>query len=337
MKLNFLAVGDIHFESLARYIPEGDYITPITSTLKQIWEYAKDNAIEHIVLVGDIFDNPFPKDETKKAFLKCLDKKLQYHIILGNHDFANTYENSLNLCKYFVQDLGLMENVKFYLKPEVVEINNVKLNFLPFPYKTPTCPPPAICFGHFETKGSISDSGRVFKDGAILDENYTWILGHLHRQQGLIYPGSICQHKFGEPVNKYFFDVKVNSDDSVEINKVSINTPYKLLDVVINSLEDLNNFKKENIYRLYVAEHLDLTEIKKRTEGFQIWQIYGVNKDTKTGAQLNEEDIAYQEQNFADELVYLKTWLEEHCKNDLTEEQIELAIKQVEEWKSNPQ
>lgn len=335
MKLNFLAVGDIHLEALARYLPDSNYLSPVIKTLEQIWEYAKDNGIEHVVLLGDIFDNPYPKDETKKAFLKCLDKKLQYHIILGNHDFANTYENSLNLCKYFIEDLGLMDNVKFYLEPTVEEINGVRLNFLPHPYKKATCEAPAICFGHFETKGSISDSGRPFKDGVVLDKKYTWILGHLHRQQDLVYPGSICQHKFGEPVNKYFFDVKVKDDDSVEIEKININTPYKLLDLIVNKLEDIN-LEKENIYRLYVADHLDLGEINKACNGYKVWQIYGLGKNGKSNNQvsIDEEDIAYQEENFADETVYLKTWLEDHYKEDLSKEQIEEIIKLVEKWKS---
>lgn len=329
MKLNFLAVGDLHYEALEKYLPDGDFLTPINRTLQQIWNYAKDNGIEHIVLLGDIFDNPFPRDESKKAFLKSLDKKLQYHIILGNHDYANINENSLNLCKYFIEDLGLMDNVKFYLEPTVEEINGIKLNFLPYPFKEATCEAPAICFGHFETKGSISDSGRIFKEGVVLDDNYTWILGHLHRQQGNNYPGSICQHRFGEPINKYFFDVKVKDNDEIEINKVSINTPYKLIDLIVNKIKDIK-LEKQNIYRIYAADHLDLNEITKACQGYNIWQIKGLVNQKKGDIEISEEDIEYQEQNLADEMTYLQKWLENKDNVDLTEEQIQKAIKIVE-------
>lgn len=332
MKLNFLAVGDIHYEALEKYLPDQNFLTPVNITLKQIWEYAKDNGIEHIVLLGDIFDNPFPKDETKKAFLKSLDKKLQYHIILGNHDYANVNENSLNLCKYFIEDLGLMDNVRFYLEPTVKDINGVKFNFLPYPFNQATCEAPAICFGHFETKGSISDSGRIFKEGVVLDNNYTWILGHLHRQQGNNYPGSILQHRFGEPINKYFFDVKVMDNNEVKINSISINTPYKLIDLVVNRLEDLDILEKQNIYRIYAADHLDLNEVTYKCKGYNIWQIKGLTK-TNNNLEITEEDIEYQEQNLADELTYLQRWLEDKKNVELTEEQIQKAIKIVENLK----
>ena len=34
------------------------------------------------------------------------------------------------------------------------------------------------------------------------------------------------------------------------------------------------------------------------------------------------------------EMVYLKSWLENHYKDELTEEQIEKILKYVEEWKN---
>jgi len=330
MKLEFLTVGDIHYEAIAKYFPDGNYLDPVNRTLQQIWQYAKDNAVEQIILLGDIFDNPYPKDETKKAFLKSLDKKLQYHIILGNHDYANVNENSLNLCKYFIEDLGLMDNVRFYLSPTEVILNGVKLNFLPYPFKKATSEAPAICFGHFETKGSISDSGRIFKDGIELDNRYTWFLGHLHRQQTNIYPGSILQHRFGEPTNKYFFHVKVDEDEKITVEKITINTPYKLLDLVVNKLEDID-LEKQNVYRLYVADHLDLAEINKACKGYNVWQIKGVSKSGQTEAEITEEDLKFQEQNLADELVYLRKWLENKDNVDLTEEQVTKAIKIVED------
>lgn len=332
MKLNFLVVGDIHLEGqLKEYLRDEDYLSPVSQTLKQIWQYAKDNGIKHIMILGDIFDNPFPKDETKKAFLKSLDKSLEYHIILGNHDYANINENSLNLCKYFIEDLGLMDNVRFYLKPVTEVINGIKFDFLPYPYKEPLSQDYSICLGHFESKGSISDSGRPFKDAKELEKGHTWFLGHLHRQQGDVYPGSILQHRFGEPVNKYFFDVTIEDDNNVKIEKISINTPYKLLDLIVNKIEDLQ-LSKENIYRLYLAEHLDLTEVNNFIKGYHIWQIKGISKNTVIEENLTEEDLDFQSQNLADELVFLEKWLKE--ETSLTEEEIVKTLKVVEEIKN---
>ena len=325
MKLRFLAVGDIHLESLSTYLKDEDYLTPVTQTLKQIWTYARENGIEHVFLLGDTFDSPYPRDDAKKAFLQCLDKKLQYHIILGNHDVADSLNNSLQLCKYFIEDLGLMDNVKFHFKPEVVKINGVNFNLLPWPHNKPLSEAPAICMGHFEVKGSISDNGRVFKEGVEPDPKYTWILGHLHRRQGDMYPGSILQHRFGEPANKYFFDVTVNDDNTVTIEDVTINTPYKLLDVVVNSLEDIK-LEKQNIYRLFVADHLDFEAVNEAIRGYHIWQIKGLTKDSKGNVELNEADLEFQAQNLADEITYLEKWLSNPDNVDLTPEQVIEAV-----------
>lgn len=334
MKLQFLAVGDLHIEALSTYLPDGDYLSPISQTLKQIWEYAKDSNITEVVLLGDIFDTPFPKDDAKKTFLSSLDRDINYHIILGNHDFATVNSNSLNLCHYFIEELGLMNNVKFYFQPTTVNINNVQLNFLPYPYKKPTVNAPAICFGHFETKGSLSDSGRVFKDGEVVDDKYTWILGHLHRRQGDTFPGSILQHRFGEPANKYFFHCKVQDDDSVIIDPIRIETPYKLLDIIVQKLEDLDSLEKENIYRIYISDHLDINEVTKKLKGFNIWQLKGVAKDSKV-LELSESDLEFQQSDLADEISYLKKWLSNADNVTLEEEQIDDAIKIVEGIKNS--
>lgn len=331
MKLRFLAVGDIHLEKLATYMPDEDYITPVTKTLKRIWKYAREEGIEHVIILGDIFDNPYPKDDAKKAFLKCLDKNLQYYIILGNHDVATIEENSLTLCKYFIEDLGLMDNVKFFLEPQAIDIQGVRFDMLPYPHKKPISPAPAICIGHFEAKGYQADNGKIFKDGTELDESYTWILGHLHRKQGKVYPGSVTQTKFGEPVNKYFFDCTVLDNGQVQIEEVSINTPFKLIDLVANKLDDIK-LEEDNIYRIFASDHLDLSLVTEACRGYRIWQIKGISKEDKK-VELTETDVEYQKQNLADEVVYLRTWLENPDNTNLTQEQVDKAVTIVENIK----
>lgn len=329
--MRFLFVGDIHIGAIQNYFNGEDYIHPVIQTLKQIWEHAKDNGIETIIIGGDVFDTPFPTDEEKKQFLRCLDKKLQYHIILGNHDIATSQENSLNLLSYIVKDLGLLDNVHFYFDPSEVQIDGIKFNMLPYPYKNPTIPAPAVCIGHFETKGSISDNGKIFQEGIELNKDYVWLLGHLHRQQGDIYPGSILQHRFGEPVNKYFFDCFIDTNYNIKIEKITINTPYKLVDLIVQKLEDIK-MEKQNVYRLFVSEHLDLESVLELCKGYKVWKIKGFSKETQK-IELSEADIDFQDSSLLDEMVYLEKWLKDENNVQLTEDQVKKALSIVQKIK----
>lgn len=327
----FLAVGDIHFEGIENYFPD-EHLSLITTTLRQIWRYARENGVENVIILGDVFDSPFPKDESKKAFLKCLDKRLKYYIILGNHDYATPQENSLNLCKYFIEDLGLMDNVKFFVKPETVEIDGVKFDMLPFPQTKPLTPENSVCIGHFECKGYMADNGRKFTSGHILDDKHVWLLGHLHRQQGDLYPGSIVQTKFGEPVGKFFFDCKTNGKQ-LKLRKIAIQTPFKLLDVVVSKLEDLDVLEKENCYRLYVASHLDTVELKNKTQNFNVWDIKGLPKGESKVIQcgvIDQQDVEYVETTLGNEIDFLREWLSDKNNVDLTDEEIRKAVEIVE-------
>ena len=326
----FLFVGDIHYEGIESYFPN-NHLSLISSTLKQIWQYARENGVENVVIGGDIFENPFPKDESKKAFLKTLDKRLNYYIILGNHDYANPQENSLNLCKYFIEDLGLMDNVKFFIQPETIEIDGVPFDMLPFPFTKPLTKENSICIGHFQVKGYLGDNGRKFNDGPVLDDKHIWLLGHLHRQQDRLYPGSVVQTKFGEPVNKYFFDCKSNGKE-LKLKKVSIDTPFKLIDLVVQKLEDLDYLKPENCYRLYVPKHLDSLEIQKRTKDFNIWQVKGLDSGKNIEQQkIDDVDVSYMKANLSNEIDFLKMWLQDPSNCKLNENQIEEAVKIVED------
>lgn len=319
----FLFVGDIHFESIKNYFPD-NHLSLISDTLLNIWKYGRENGVTNVIIGGDVFDTPYPRDEAKQTFLKTLDRNLNYHIILGNHDYASVTENSFNLCKYFVEDLGLMDNVKFYTTPQTVTIDDVNFDMLPFPATKPLSPN-SVCVGHFQVKGYCGDNGRRFTEGNELDDDHIWLLGHLHKQQGKLYPGSIVQTKFGESVGKFFFDCKTDGRE-IKIKRVSITPLFKLLDLVVTSLDDLNQLEEGNCYRLFVANHLDNFEIQKRTNNYNIWQIKGLEKQLQSKSVV-AGDLKYEPFNMVDQIQFLKAWL---SQTSLNETEIEKAVRIVE-------
>ena len=129
MKLNFLAVGDIHLEALARYLPESDYLSPVIKTLEQIWEYAKDNGIEHIVLLGDIFDNPYPKDDKSKELEEEFEMPLKYYGFFSSQEKSlkeGYFKSLFTKSRVFTFDLNIIpeyevKNGKLIVKTKLEE------------------------------------------------------------------------------------------------------------------------------------------------------------------------------------------------------------------------
>jgi len=335
MSLRFLAVGDIHYESIALYYPE-NHIELINKVIKQILYYAKSNGIKEVFFLGDIFHTPYPDDTSKKAFLSSLDRGLNYHIILGNHDVSTSSSNSLVLLKYFIEDYNLADNIKFYFEPTNVKINDVNFNLLPFPYKHPTCSEKSICMGHFAVNGASLDNGAIVKDAIDLDKNNIWILGHLHTRQGELYPGSIVQTRFGEGVNKYFFDCYYNNSN-LEVEAVKIKNSFNLIDVKVKTLKDLEkySFNNNDCYRIYASNSVSMNDVIEKTKGFNIYKIIGVN-NTSSSVLNNDEIICSEDfSELTDDKKYLRLWLSNPKNCDLTVEQIEHALDIVDGLKGN--
>jgi len=332
VSLRFLAVGDIHYESIALYYPE-KHLELVNQVLSQIWFYAKKNGIKHVFLLGDIFHTPYPDDSSKKAFLSTLDKCLHYHIILGNHDVSTSSSNSMVLLKYFIEDYGLADNINFYFEPVNLTINDAKFNLLPFPYKNSTCTEKSICMGHFEVNGAQMDNGAVVKNATDLDKNNFWILGHLHTRQGTLYPGSVVQTRFGENHNKYFFDC-IYENDSLNIEAVKIKNSYNLLDVKVKTFEELKavKFNDRDCYRIYASDKINMNDVLEATKGYNIYKVIGVSANN-----LNKsiaEEVSYEDfSELTDDKKYLRLWLSNPKNCSLDEKQIEKALEIVEKLK----
>lgn len=158
--------------------------------------YLKENNIENIVILGDLFENRnfvhvHVMSEIFKLFEEFEKNDLFIYVIIGNHDI--NLRNSLEI--HSLDFLKKFKNVKLFEDVELLEIENRKLLFVPWQTdielfkkkianKNIHCD---VCFGHFDINGfyfnkkSVCNNGIDFKT---FISNYTLTFsGHFHKRQ----------------------------------------------------------------------------------------------------------------------------------------------------------
>ena len=230
MKLRLAAIGDLHLGSprLRRLLDDADELC--LRVVRRILHEAKHEDVEHVVLLGDVFDG-WPSPETVRRllelFLEFEDSGLTFHVIPGNHDVRRSAaqegyrlgSTTLDLFKT-LEEGGKLKHVKVYLAPTAVRLNRVTVQFLPWPFKEEHFDN-SLAIGHFGIKGALTDSGiRLSEKNDPWQPKpkrmgVLWLLGHLHQRQTLgdvLYPGTPYQTKFGENEDKSWCLLEVTQE-----------------------------------------------------------------------------------------------------------------------------
>jgi len=261
MTHEFVVVGDLHLEKLDSYFDRDTALSYSFNTLEKVVAYCNKRAVTHVVQVGDLTDTPFPKQATVKRLIQFFLKHSHIHwdIILGNHDYASVDVHSMELCKFMCDHN--VSNVTIHTEPHIKKIDGVRLCFMPYPHFKPP-KKPSICFGHFETKGSRLDNGKLVDCGYSrknLGKHNYWILGHLHTYQkskGQVFVGTLSQMSFGESSSKGFLHVTAKKPNIVDYTYISIVTPYTFENVVLESNDCLKKFGEDwsetALYKIFI-------------------------------------------------------------------------------------
>lgn len=270
--LEGIASSDWHFEGLKKHFANHD--ERILTEIDKIYQYAIRNGIRHVFVPGDIADTPTLPFESYIGlvlFLKKYDGLIDTHYIAGNHDFSDIDKTSLDFLKVLC-DTGYFKSFHLYLKPERVIVDDVPVNFLPYPCLETLSSgrKGALNFAHVEYSGAIGDNGRTLKtkhELAVIDNDFT-VSGHIHQYQFMgskraVYCGNPFQKNFGEALPKGFIHFKAkNVKGRIEFkHKFVDNKPNFILQNV--DIEDMSDLKKlkddDNIrYKLRVAQDIVL-------------------------------------------------------------------------------
>ena len=140
MKNNILVLGDIHIgrsQNLAKQFAGSNFNSRVIDQFNLLdWVFDKcvEHNVNHLILTGDIFEEPKPHYNLIILFInwlkKCTDYDISVHIIVGNHDMLRS--GSLTTSALDIISESNIENVFVYKKITTINLDNIGITFLPF-------------------------------------------------------------------------------------------------------------------------------------------------------------------------------------------------------------
>jgi calcineurin-like phosphoesterase family protein len=301
--LQAVVITDLHiggYKFLEDYVEDPDKF--IYKAIQSVADYAKDNGIKYMFILGDIFDNPNPTQAMQRRLLKFLKGLgLKIHMIFGNHDYSSDGKHSLVMSEFFAKESS--KNLHIYLEPTLIEVEGIPFSMLPWPYSKSLTKGPCINCAHITIKGSKGDTGKTMSKGESirLRDNQFWMIGDLHTRQKY-YPGTLVQKSFGESLPKGFSHLSVQlKDDKLVVSEDWIvrKPEYELVNLRIDNIGDLDKieaFDKTNIklYTLKISQDVVLpANVRQKYPNIHNIKFDGIEKVLdKTGETIDLNGIA---------------------------------------------
>lgn len=256
--MQFIGVGDLHFRKLDNLIPDASY--KIAQCLHRVLGYALNHGVQTVLFYGDVCEFPRLDYKSEVALYSVLldsrYKDLDLRFILGNHDFEEDGSHSLEVMQVIAKACKV--NFTVYTKAHRVKLEGERFNMLPYPFTDTEAK--CINVGHFETKGSLRDNGKVIEDGVETDHH--GVMGHLHtnhKVRNFWYSGTLYQTNFGESEKKFFHHCKVQGG-KLKVNNVPFESPWTLRNIKVSTPEDVQGLEKDSriLYKLFVKNGVDI-------------------------------------------------------------------------------
>lgn len=243
----------------------------------------KEN-IKHIIHLGDLMDrrkylNYLTLQSCRRSFLDPIKERgLHTHIICGNHDHFYKNTHSVNSLKEIVD--GRYDNIRTYDTPEVIEIDGLKIQLLPWitesNRKESTLAiensPADFLMGHLEVTGFEVHKGIEFEHGTMKPQDFKKFdmvfSGHFHhasKRGNIQYLGAFSEFTwsdYNDPRGFHIFDTETR-DLKFYKNPFQIFRMYLYNDCEPNYLENM----KLHDFSIYKDSYVKMV-IQNRTNPF---------------------------------------------------------------------
>ncbi len=239
--MKFGLIGDLHLGKLDKLMGQGVGLRRQVKLFKTQIGMLQARGIRHAVLLGDLYDDPYPTQELLITLLKLLsDSSMSFLVYHGNHDWDDAEHNSLKLLRE-LPSAGALTNVTFISTPQVVEWCGMRLFVMPWaPRYAPIKERVDLVLFHGDLIGAKRDTGMVIPDGEGIPRSFfrgmPAVSGHLHSPQrigNIYFPGTAAQLSFGErPEKRIWFGEKTSA--GVRLTNVAFEPPWRLETAVYN-------------------------------------------------------------------------------------------------------
>ena len=236
--------------------------------LRQI-EWVREAGCSHAVIVGDVFDTPFPDQEQLLLVVNALAaaSDLRFLCFAGNHDVHDAATNSLRLLRR-MPEVGALRHVTFVADAGVVDWEDARLLVIPWGSKRERDPRehviasrPHLTVFHDSVVGAKRDNGTAVPVGqgvaaASLGGSRVAVGGHLHTPQrvgDVYYCGTGAQLSFGESAGKRLLTIDVDGK-SVKVASRRVDPPWVLETARWSSSDPPGCDAPGTYYRLVIGE-----------------------------------------------------------------------------------
>ena len=277
--MSIIICGDPHF-GFRNNIEK--FVSYQSQSFYTMIDYAFENKIKDIILLGDIFDNrrsiylPILNDVLIK-FKYALDKGINITMIAGNHDVFYKNTNKLNSPKVIfdrwkeIDTLGKLRIIDI----DAEEITYEGVSFLLIPWLTSDNSESCIeyinksmstyCLGHFEINGFTMNGMTQCTEGLdqkIFSKFKRTLSGHFHtrsKNRNITYVGSMVQMTWADFDDKRGFwtlDPVTDKFDFISLNheifhKVMVND-----NTTTNDIKEISNTIKNSFIQFYLNRKL---------------------------------------------------------------------------------
>lgn len=315
--------------------------------------YLKENGIDTVIHLGDIFDrrkqvNIQTANRLRKDFLEVLqDMDVQMHLIAGNHDtyFKNT--NKINSIDEFITDI--YKNVVSYTNDaQTVVFDGVPLLLVPWicddnrnqileeMRKTNA----QICMGHFEIAGFEMYKGSVVSHGddrKLFNKFDMVFSGHFHHRSTdgqIFYLGSHAEFTwsdYDDPKGFHIFDTETRELKFIE-------NPYKMFKKIWYNDTDEDFIRNKIDYPQYTNCMLKVIVTNKSNPYWFDKFIENLEKENPIDMQIvedhfnldieNDDDIINEAESTLD---IFKKYIQNYDLKNVPRDKLESKINQLYE------